>query len=126
MSSLSEERKSYKELSSFSQRAKESRIIRKKYPGRIPVICERDARSSGSIMQIDKVKFLVPSDLTVGQFQFVIRKRLQITPETAMFLFANGRPAPGSATMSMMYEESKDEDGFLYMVYAGEDPFGFA
>lgn len=26
--------------------------------------------------------------------------------------------------MSTIYEESKDEDGFLYMTYSGENTFG--
>ena len=27
--------------------------------------------------------------------------------------------------MSAIYEENKDEDGFLYMTYSGENTFGF-
>lgn len=29
-----------------------------------------------------------------------------------------------AATMSAIYEENKDEDGFLYMTYSGENTFG--
>ncbi|KAI5447209.1 Autophagy- protein 8C-like, variant 2 [Lathyrus oleraceus] len=29
-----------------------------------------------------------------------------------------------SALMSALYEEHKDEDGFLYMTYSGENTFG--
>lgn len=28
--------------------------------------------------------------------------------------------------MSAVYEERKDEDGFLYITYSGENTFGFA
>ena len=30
-----------------------------------------------------------------------------------------------SATMGSIYEESKDEDGFLYIAYSGENTFGY-
>jgi GABA(A) receptor-associated protein len=31
-----------------------------------------------------------------------------------------------ASLMSAIYEESKDEDGFLYMTYSGENTFGSA
>ncbi len=40
-----------------------------------------------AIPDIDKAKYLVPSDLTVGQFVYVIRKRIKVTPEQAVFMF---------------------------------------
>ena len=30
-----------------------------------------------------------------------------------------------AALMSAVYDEHKDEDGFLYIVYSGENTFGF-
>ncbi|KAE8956555.1 hypothetical protein PR001_g31694, partial [Phytophthora rubi] len=41
------------------------------------------------IPDIDKKKFLVPADLTVGQFVYVIRKRIKLSPEKAIFIFVN-------------------------------------
>lgn len=38
---------------------------------------------------IDKKKYLVPADLTVGQFVYVIRKRIKLSPEKAIFIFVN-------------------------------------
>lgn len=32
-------------------------------------------------------RYLVPSDLTVGQFVYVIRKRIKLSPEKAIFIF---------------------------------------
>lgn len=31
---------------------------------------------------------------------------------------------PAAALMSTIYDEHKDEDGFLYIVYSGENTFG--
>jgi GABA(A) receptor-associated protein len=30
-----------------------------------------------------------------------------------------------SLTMGQLYEKEKDEDGFLYVAYSGENTFGF-
>ncbi len=34
-----------------------------------------------------RCRYLVPSDLTVGQFVYVIRKRIKLSPEKAIFIF---------------------------------------
>ncbi|KAJ6248176.1 autophagy-related protein [Anaeramoeba flamelloides] len=77
------------------------------------------------IAGIDKKKFLVPQDLTVGQFSYIIRKRIKLLPEQAMFILCKNMMLPTSMSMSNVYEESKDEDGFLYLTYSGESTFGF-
>ena len=100
----------------------EAQRIRTKYPERIPVICEKDERSD--IPNIDKKKYLVPQDLTVGQFVYVIRKRIKLSPEKAIFIFINNVLPPTAALMSSIYAEQKDEDGFLYITYSGENTFG--
>ena len=73
------------------------------------VICEKVEKSD--IATIDKKKYLVPSDLTVGQFVYVIRKRIKLSPEKAIFIFVDEVLPPTAALMSSIYEEHKDEDG---------------
>lgn len=79
---------------------------------------------SSTRTDIDKKKYLVPADLTVGQFHYVIRKRIKLAPEKALFLFCSNSIPPNAALMSTVYEEQKDEDGFLYIQYSGESTFG--
>jgi GABA(A) receptor-associated protein len=109
------------------------------------VICEKVEKSD--IATIDKKKYLVPADLTVGQFVYVIRKRIKLSPEKAIFIFVDEVLPPTAALMSSIYEEHKDEDGyvspffipsffargpnakvvfhsFLYITYSGENTFG--
>ena len=104
------------------RRRSESDRIRAKYPDRVPVICERADRSD--VPDIDKKKYLVPADLTVGQFIYVIRKRIKLPPEKAIFIFVDNVIPPTASLMSAVYEVQKDEDGFLYVTYSGENTFG--
>lgn len=112
----------------------------------LQVICEKVEKSD--IATIDKKKYLVPADLTVGQFVYVIRKRIKLSPEKAIFIFVDEVLPPTAALMSSIYEEHKDEDGyechllppyvdlitfaniplssFLYITYSGENTFGTA
>lgn len=113
----------YKESNSLEKRLLESSKIKLKYPTRIPIICEQT--SSTRLPNIDKNKFLVPGDLTMGQFLYVIRKRIKISAEEAMFVYVNNSILPTtSALVSTVYDEFKDDDGFLYLVYSGENTFG--
>ena len=112
----------FKEEHNIESRCQESSKIRSKYPDRIPVVVEKAPRTL--IQDIDKRKFLVPADLTVAQFMYIIRKRIQLPPEKAMFLFVNRVLPATSATMGSIYNDHKDEDGFLYIAYSGENTFG--
>lgn len=106
----------------IEKRKEESIRMMGKYPDRIPVIVERS--TSSQLPDIDKPKYLVPSDLTLGQFIHVIRKRIKLTSEQAIFIFVkNSMPICGTL-MSDLYSKHKDDDGFLYVVYNGENTFG--
>jgi GABA(A) receptor-associated protein len=45
--------------------------------------------------------------LTVGQFVYVIRKRIKLAPEKAIFIFVDEVLPPTAALMSAIYEEHK-------------------
>ena len=113
----------YKKNNSFEKRCKESENILKKYPNRIPVIVERSEKCK-EINNIDKNKFLVPNDLTMNQLIYVVRKRLKLSSEKALFVFINDKLMPNSRTLYEIYQEEKEEDDFLYMNYASENTFG--
>ena len=49
--------------------------------------------------QLSVCRYLVPADLTVGQFVYVIRKRIKVSPEKAIFMFVkNVLPPTGTPT----------------------------
>jgi GABA(A) receptor-associated protein len=82
------------------------------------VVVERVPNSQ--IPEIDKRKFLVPNDISVAQFMWIIRKRIQLPSEKAIFLFVNKTIPQSSSTMGQIYTNFKDEDGFLYISYSGK------
>jgi len=112
----------FREENNLEQRKSEAEKIRNKYPDRIPVVVERVPNSQ--IQEIDKRKFLVPNDISVAQFMWIIRKRIQLPSEKAIFLFVNKTIPQSSSTMGQIYTNFRDEDGFLYIAYSGENTFG--
>ncbi|GMG26706.1 unnamed protein product [Ambrosiozyma monospora] len=112
----------FKDEHPLEKRKAEALRIKSKFHDRVPVICEKVEESE--ISEIDKRKYLVPCDLTVGQFVYVIRRRIHLPAEKAIFIFVNDIVPPTAALMSSVYEQYKDEDGFLYVLYSGENTFG--
>ena len=76
---------SFKERLSLKERQRQSEIVLKKHPDRIPVIVEKDSKSSKKVPNIDRCKYLVPKDFSVAQFIYVVRKRIKIAPEQGLF-----------------------------------------
>ena len=112
----------YYNVVDFPHRVIESKRIREKYPDRYPIIVCKG--NNCSLPDIDKHKFLVPCDLTIGQFVTVIRKRIKLRNDQAIFIFINNVLPPNTSTIGELYEEHKDLDGFLYVTYNSESVFG--
>jgi len=115
----------FKQIHTVQTRKEEAQRIFAKFPGRIPIIVERAPSAVKTMPLIDKQKFLVPADLTLGQFTFVIRKRMELPSERALFLFVNNTlPTTGSLIREIYGHHYDQEDGFLYVTYCGENTFG--
>jgi GABA(A) receptor-associated protein len=115
---------SFKNEFTFQDRLTEAKRVLSKYPDRIPVICERSVIASHDCPLIDKKKYLVPITYTMGEFLFVIRKRLKLAPDKAIFLFVDGTIPPTSSLIGDVYQRHKDRDCYLYISYSQENTFG--
>lgn len=114
----------YKNKFSHTERFNEALKITQKYPFKIPIICEKYPNSS-NIPDIKKHKYLVPMELTIGNFLYIIRQNIEgIQSNTALFICINEFIPPTSISMITLYEKYKDIDGFLYINYLIENTFG--
>ncbi len=107
----------------FDKRQVESERIRQKYSDKIPIVIEKS--DSADVPELDKTKYLVPEDLTIGQFMFTIRKRIKLDSSESIFFFINNEYIPAAnETFSDLYNKKKDADGFLYITYSKMEAFG--
>lgn len=114
-------RAAFQRSTSVTSRSNESRRMRERYPDRVPALV-----FAAPSLDLRRHKYLVPRDTTVGQFLFVIRKRLKLAPDQALFLFTESNTLPPTATtIHDAYEQhANEEDGFLYFHLCKESTFG--
>ena len=113
----------FKNEFSHAIRLKEGLRIREKHPDKIPIICEK-SNVEKVLPQLDKKKYLVPHDLTLGQFIYVIRKRMSLNSNQALFVLINGQSPSQNTLISEIYKHNKSSDEYLYVTYAAENTFG--
>lgn len=115
---------SFKERLSLKERTRQSEIVLKKHPDRIPVIVER-AKGSKNIPMIDRCKYLVPKDFSMAQLLYIVRKRIKLKPETGIFFFLpDNTLVTTSSLLSDVYQKHKDNDNFLYLIYNSQSVYG--
>ena len=109
----------------FEERLDESERIREKFPERLPVIVERaHTRGGRDTPELDRSRFLVPQDLTLGQLVYVIRRRLSLPADRALFVFCGSTLPPATVLLRELFAANRDPDGFLYLSYSSEASFG--
>ncbi len=107
----------------YLERVKKSQVILEKYPDRVPLIVQ-PSKNDRDAYPIDKSKYITPRDLTLMQLQQIIRKRIHFPPEKALFMFIDNKIYPITSLIGNIYDENKDNDGFLYITYCQENTFG--
>ncbi|KAG0474356.1 hypothetical protein HPP92_014042 [Vanilla planifolia] len=112
---------SFKQEHDFEKRRSEALRIREKYPDRIPHISTSVEDSLiGRLKSLAKLptKGFWPPEVNYKKLKTTIRRLVVVEIKRILIVVVKG------AVMSTIYEEKKDEDGFLYVTYSGENTFG--
>jgi GABA(A) receptor-associated protein len=105
----------------FEERCLESAGLLSRYQDRVPVIMER---TNPALPLLDKNRFIVPKDMTIGQFVFVLRHRLSLPADQALFIFTGTSLPSSTMLIRECYNASRSPDGFLRFSYSSEAAFG--
>ena len=90
-----------------------------KYPERLPIIITKHSSN------VKQSKFLVPREFTIGQLVYIIKRKSQIKPSEAIFIFTEKNILMNAGSrVEDIYEKHKNKDGFLYLIYSLENTFG--
>lgn len=103
--------------------AEEANRVLEKYPDKIPIIVNVAAKCN-ELKPLDKNKYIVPNDMTIGQFIYVVRKKIRLKQGQALFFFCNNQLMANTHSLKLIYEKNKAENGFLYIYYSTESTFG--
>lgn len=90
-----------------------------KHSSSVPIIV--DAKKD---IKLNKNKYIVPRNLSIGQFLYVLKKKINIKSNESIFLLCNKTIVPNTELIRNFYESHKDEDGFLYIIVTLENTFG--
>ncbi len=90
-----------------------------KYPDRVPVTVQSKIDADAKVL-----KYMVPRDRTIAQMIVQLRKHIKMTPKQAVYLFVNNTLPPNSATVGQIWEQHKDKEHTLHIVYSLENTFG--
>lgn len=97
---------------------------RKQHPDRIPVVVQRHETSK--LPNIDRNKYLVPKEFTIGHFMFILRKRITLNKYQSIYLFLNNNYIPPSSMTLLELDDKfcKNKNDVLQFYFAEENTFG--
>jgi hypothetical protein len=96
-----------------------------KYPDRVPIVL-----SSKTYIKGNPLRFIVPLNLTVTQFMVLLRTKIELKQEEAIFIFVKDIQTgqdimvQSSVTMESLYSQYKDKDNLLNLFFEKEAVFG--
>ena len=98
-----------------------SNNLKIKYPDRCPCIVVYDEKI---LIKNNKIKYLVPNNITFGQFIYIIRKNINIYYTQSLFVFAKNTLIPSNLLFSEVYNKYKDKNNILICTVLLENTFG--
>jgi hypothetical protein len=110
---------------SFNDRKNKCNLLLLKYPDKIPVILEK-SKVDKYLPKIDKSKLLVSQDMTISNIIKLLKSNLKINENTSIYIVVSKKNVmvSGSQSIFSIYQDHKNDDGFLYLEYCTENVFG--
>lgn len=108
----------------FEKRREAADKILKKYIDRIPVRIDTKNKD----LTFEKSNYICPLDMSFGHLIHEIRKHITspISAETGLYFLTDKGTIPSTGSkLAEIYQQYKNEDGFLYLTCCKENVFGF-
>ena len=127
----------FKRKNNIGNRQKQTKAIIDKYENKCPIYLTYDKEIinkkliNSAIKELNK--YIVTSDINLGQFLIIVRKKIKVDINESLTLFIenyekdkliNSILAPTSCSIGEIYLTNKDQDGFLYLKLVKENVFG--
>ena len=112
----------YKEEYSLEARKQDYQKLLTMWPDKVPIVAEKTKNSS--LPDLDKTKMLCPENFRFSQFLACLRGKLCLNARQGLFVFINKKIITSDSVMRRVYEENRDEDGFLYIEYCEHEYLG--
>ena len=95
----------------LEDRKNQSAKLMAENPMRNPII----VTCTNGKLKLNKHEFLVPKQLKVLHFMATLRRSMNLGPENTIYLYVNNNMLRHDKLIGEVYEQYKDEDGFLYI-----------
>ena len=112
---------SYKQKYTFEERLERARVMKEKYPNKLPIVLVPEKN-----IVLKSTQFLVSRDLTFAQFISMVRKTyaLELKSHEAIFCMVNKMLPPSASLLSSIHMTHAEPDGILYIHIKKESTFG--
>jgi GABA(A) receptor-associated protein len=126
----------FKKKYSLDERKNITIKILEKYEDKCPIYLSIDKEILSNIDSMFKKninRYIVTSNLTLTQFLSILRKKINFSQNESLTLFVeiyndkkiiNSILAPLTSSIGSIYNNYKDEDGFIYLKIVKENVFG--
>ncbi len=94
----------------------------KENPSKVPVVMIHIG-DGDSELELGNPRFLFPRDFTLDQVSTIIRRKLELDKNTALFMYLKNRLVKGKQ-LHELYDQYKDTDNVLYLCYSRERTLG--
>lgn len=93
--------------------------LKEKYPDRTAIII--DAHKD---IGLNRLRYLVPNTCTWSEFMVILRKRISLGSEQALYFFVNGTIPRHTDMVSVLAETESDVNGIMHVTLTKESTFG--